>query len=86
MTEAQRLQIGQTVRMQPQDKDGTWRKANVVNRLGNRSYLLQTDEGQTYRRNRKSIRVTSEQQMPTSQPSLDRLSSQVDRQMVLQQK
>ena len=72
------LQIGHTVRMQPQDKGGTWRKAKVVNKLGNRSYLLQTDEGQTYRRNRKFIRATSEQRLPTSQSSSDKLSTQAD--------
>jgi len=54
------LQIGHTVRMQPLEKGGTWKKATTVNKLGNRSYLLQTEDGQTYRRNRKFIRTTSE--------------------------
>ena len=61
------LQIGQTVRMQPHQKDNTWRKAVVVDKPGIRSYLLQTEEGHRYRRNRKSIRATSEQQLSPSQ-------------------
>ena len=52
------LQIGQTVNLQPLDEGGTWKTATTVSKLGDRSYMLQTDEGNLYRRNRKFIRKT----------------------------
>ena len=50
------LQIGQTVNLQPPDRRNTWKTATTVSRLGDRLYMLQTDEGNLYRRNRKFIR------------------------------
>jgi len=50
------LAIGQPVRMQPVSKDGSWRKATTVSVLGNRPYVVQADDGQMYRRNRRFIR------------------------------
>ena len=45
------LQIGQGVRMQPVEHRGQWRKATVIKKVGERSYLTQTEEGIIYRRN-----------------------------------
>ena len=36
--------------MQPLENGGTWSKATTVAKLGNCSYMLQTEDGQTYRR------------------------------------
>ena len=49
------LQIGQTVNLQPLDRGNTWKTATTVSKLGDCSYMLQTDEGYLYRRNRKFI-------------------------------
>jgi len=51
------LEIGQTVKLQPLRKGGTWCKARAINKVGDRSYLVKTDNGATYRRNRKFIRA-----------------------------
>ena len=47
--------------MQPLEKGGQWRRATVIKKVGERSYLTQTAEGQVYRRNRKCLRATSEE-------------------------
>lgn len=52
------LQIGRLVRLQPLATGDTWKAATTVSKLGDHSYLLQTDQGQLYRRNRKFIRLT----------------------------
>ena len=62
------LTIGQPVRIQPLSKDGSWKKATTVNVLGNRSYTVQTEEGQRYRRNRKFIRPAEKQLIPVVSP------------------
>ena len=49
------LQIGQTVNLQPLDRGNTWKTATTVSKRGDCSYMLQTDEGYLYRRNRKFI-------------------------------
>lgn len=46
--------------MQPLLKGDTWKIARTVSKVGDRSYLVQTDEGKTYRRNRKFIRTVPE--------------------------
>ena len=40
------LQIGKPVKLQPGQKGGTWKKALTVDKLGDRSYLIQTNDGQ----------------------------------------
>lgn len=55
------LIIGQGVRMQPLEPSGQWRKAIVTKKVGERSYLAQTDDGKVYRRNRKYLRSTNEE-------------------------
>ena len=54
------LQIGQTVKLQPGQKGGTWKRALTFDKLGDRSYLVKTNDGATYRRNRKFIRAVPE--------------------------
>ena len=54
------LEIGQPVKLQPLRKGGTWSKATTVNKVGDRSYLVQTNDGTNYRRNRKFLRTIPE--------------------------
>ena len=54
------LEIGDTVRLQPQDKKGFWSKATVVKKVAERSYLVKTAQGHLLRRNRKFLRFTGE--------------------------
>ena len=55
------LKIGETVRVQPDMPNQTWRKATCLQKVGPRSYLIQTEDGQKYRRNRKFLRVSTEE-------------------------
>jgi len=50
------LQIGQTVKLQPGQRGGTWKKV-TIDKLGTQSYQIQTDNGAMYRQNRKFIRA-----------------------------
>ena len=43
------------MKLQPLLKGDTWKAARTVCKVGDRSYLVQTDKGKTYRRNRKFI-------------------------------
>lgn len=52
-----KLEVGQRVKLQPLVKGDAWKKARTVGKVGDRSYLVQTDEGKIYRRNRKFIRT-----------------------------
>ena len=54
------LAIGQTVRMQPTVRGASWRKATNLKKIGEQSYLVQTEEGDVYRRNRKFLKETTE--------------------------
>lgn len=63
------LVIGQGVRMQPLEANGRWKPAKVVKKVGERSYLAQTENGKVYRRNRKHFRTTMEP--PNMLTSLD---------------
>ena len=59
------LKEGDNVRMKPfivGDKE--WRKATVKERLDERSYQVETKEGNTYRRNRIHLRNTKETAVP----------------------
>lgn len=56
---AKALVIGQGVHMQPLETGEQWRKPTVIKKVGERSYLTQTDKGQVYRRNWKYLRVTN---------------------------
>ena len=63
------LEIGQPVRMQPILKGAKWEKAVTVQQVGNRSYLVETENGKRYRRNRRFLRTTDENisDTPTSE-------------------
>ena len=56
--EKPQLEIGQTVRAQIQD--GNWKKAEVEKCLPFRSYVIRTEDGTTYRRNRRHVRISTE--------------------------
>ena len=60
------LVVGQGVRVQPLTTGGQWRRATVIKKVSERSYLTQTEEGQVYRRNRKYLGVTNEE--PSTAP------------------
>ena len=51
------LSPGEIVRIQPDQKGCNWRKAKVIQHLGNRSYLVETEDGRRYRRNRQHLRT-----------------------------
>ena len=50
------LQIGEPVRLQPVNPKAPWDKGSCVAKVGPRSYLIETENGNLYRRNRKCIR------------------------------
>ena len=54
------LQPGETIRMDPLTKGGHWRKGQVVQVEGNRSYTIETEGGRRYRRNRRQLRSSKE--------------------------
>ena len=53
------LQPGERIRMQ-MEKGSPWRLATVVASAGPRSYLVRTDDGKSYRRNRAMLKTTAE--------------------------
>ena len=58
----------QIVRVQPVKYGEKWKKATVIKKVGERSYLVKTPNGQIYRRNRKYIRSTNEVTEPEDVP------------------
>ena len=66
------LQIGQGVRMQPVEHSGQWKQATIVKKVGERSYLAQTEEGNVYRRNRKFLKATAEEKVELPNPIVAR--------------
>ena len=55
------LSDGDVIRMKPfRLGDKEWRKATVTGRLDERSYTVETPEGDTYRRNRVHLKKTQE--------------------------
>ena len=56
------LKRGDIVRVHPlpTDNQGRWFKAKVERKADIRSYIVQTEGGQEYRRNRKHLRATKE--------------------------
>ena len=39
------LNIGETIRLQPDQNHPDWRKAKMVDKVGPRSYLVETEDG-----------------------------------------
>ena len=56
----QELEIGQRVRIQPTCHNKQWKAGVCKAKVGPRSYLITSDEGQTYRRNKKFLRTSRE--------------------------
>ena len=52
------LNTGDAVRIAPSQGHGNWRKGIVQEEVGTRSYNVETEEGQTYRRNRRHLRTS----------------------------
>ena len=67
------LQTGHTVRIQPNGYRDQWRMAKVIKKVGIRSYLVRTPNGQVYRRNRKHLQFTTEaiDKMPQNSGTAD---------------
>lgn len=72
------LQVGEPVRLQPVNPKAPWEKGSCVAKVGPRSFLIETESGNLYRRNRKFIRQDPSQEQasfdisgtnPSSQPS-----------------
>ena len=50
------LQVGEPVRLQPVNPKALWEKGSCSAKIGPRPYLIETESGNLYRRNRKFIR------------------------------
>ncbi|XP_061170264.1 uncharacterized protein LOC133179549 [Saccostrea echinata] len=55
-----KINIGETVRIRPFGQEKTWTKAKVDEKVYIRSYQVTTEDGRTYRRNRKHLRRSNE--------------------------
>ena len=55
------------MRLQPINLRAPWEKGSCVAKVGPRSYLIEADTGQLYRRNRKFIRPDHSEGKPQSQ-------------------
>lgn len=56
------LEKGDTVRIKPRatQRDTVWEKARVIEQVEERSYRVETEDGRTYIRNRRHLRLTNE--------------------------
>ena len=61
------LDIGQEVRIAPIHRGKTWDAGTCLQKLSDRSYLVETDGGELLRRNRQAIRPA-----PKSQPATEK--------------
>ena len=64
------LEMGDTVRLQPQDKAGSWSKVSVIKKVAECLYLVKIAQGHLLRRNRKFLRSTGEMPEETTNPAL----------------
>ena len=60
------LQVGEPVRLQPVNPKAPWEKGSCVAKVGPRSFLIETESGNLYRRNRKFIRQDPSQEQASS--------------------
>ena len=65
------LEVGDVVRIQPQQSGQPWIKALVENCSGPRSYDVMTENGTLRRRNRRHLRKTNEEFHPCNNPTVD---------------
>ena len=69
-----KLSAGDNVRMQPiQSGQNEWREATVDKALSNRSYIVKTPDGRSYRRNRRQLRAKPPSTHHTPDPTLQHL-------------
>ena len=69
--ELSELAVGDRVRIKPlktTERNMEWPRAVVEDKVGIRSYLVRTVDGQVYRRNRRHLRKSKERD---SEPELD---------------
>ncbi|CAB3988096.1 Retrovirus-related Pol poly from transposon, partial [Paramuricea clavata] len=60
------LKVGDAVRMMPEKGKKSWRKGKVKAIVSPRSYIVATDDGGNYRRNRRHLRKTVERDESTT--------------------
>ena len=69
-----KLSAGDNVRIQPiQSGQNEWREATVDKALSNRSYIVKTPDGRSYRRNRRQLRAKLPSTHHTPDPTLQHL-------------
>ena len=71
------LHVGEPVRLQPVNPKALWEKGSCVAKIGPRSYLIETESGNLYRRNRKFIRQDPNQEQASSDSGGKNLPSQL---------
>ena len=71
------LHVGEPVRLQPVNPKALWEKGSCVAKIGPRSYLIETESGNLYRRNRKFIRQDPSQERASSGSRGKNLPSQL---------
>ena len=71
------LHVGEPVRLQPVNPKPLWEKGLCVAKIGQRSYLIETESGNLYRRNRKFIRQDPSQEQASSDSDGKNLPSQL---------
>ncbi len=59
------LELGETVRIR--SRNGTWKRAIVRDKVNGRSYVVETDDGGTFRRNSRDLLKTNE--VPVTVPA-----------------
>ena len=72
------LHVGEPVRLQPVNPKPPREKGSCVAKIGPRSFLIETESGNLYRRNRKFIRQDPRQEQASSDSSGTNLPSQAE--------
>ncbi|XP_068675962.1 uncharacterized protein [Montipora foliosa] len=72
------LHVGEPVRLQPVNPKAPLEKGSCVAKIGPRSYLIETEGGNLYRRNRKFIRQDPSQELAPSDSSGTNLPSHAE--------
>ena len=73
-----KLHVGEPVRLQPVNPKAPWEKGSCVAKIRQRSYLIETESGNLYRRNRKFIRQDPSQELAPSDSSGTNLPSHAE--------
>lgn len=72
-----KLHVGEPVRLQPVNPKALWEKGSCVAKIGPRSYLIETESGNLYRRNHKFIRQDPSQEQASFHSGGKNLPSQL---------